>query len=329
MNKTHIEPEVLVIDDNTDFAQSAADLIHAKYGFACIPACNRTSVLEALQHNIIKVAVIDQVMPEIKGTDLFLEIKKISPSTKAIMLTGEATSDDMGNAMNIGFSSYLNKKEITKLPDSVFKQYVEFEKSQSNSSNQSVLFTERKLFVFPSITYSLLSIDKINNNHVFEDTWKTVVSMHAGEEQEFENIVEFEDKITISEEYENRIKGELDISGKKHILTLKNTINSELNKKYSTQHTISNKTSRKSKKKWELPKEPDDPSKCHIVKRDIEQAPIYNEYRIIIRKECQTCKSSRIYPITIYKQTNKIQTKQIDYFSDGSKKETETGTEKI
>lgn len=328
MSKSNVEPEVIVIDDNPDFAQSAAELIQSKYGLNCIPLSSKNDVLDTLQHNIIKVVVIDQVMPEIKGTELFQEIKKESPKTKAIMLTGEATSEELGKAMNIGFSSYLDKKEITKLPEYVFKRYVEYEYNDSRSINKE-LFVERRLFILPIVSYSLISVDKINIDYVFEESWKTATTIHAGEEQEIEFSIEFEDKITITEEDESKIKGELDISSKSHMTTLKSTINTELNKKYRSQHLTSKKESHKSKKKWSLPKEPDDTTKCHIIKRDIENAPIYNEYRIIIKKECRLCKSSQIFPITVYKQTNKIKTRQIDYYSDNSKKETDTGVEKF
>ena len=208
MSKRNVEPEVIVIDDNSDFAQSAAELIQAKYGLNCISLSSKNDVLAILQHNIIKVVVIDQVMPEIKGTELFQEIKKVSPKTKAIMLTGEATSEDLGKAMNIGFSSYLDKKEITKLPEYVFNQYVKFEKQHLNNSKNCLLFTERRFFILPIITYTLVSVDKINNNYVFDDSWKTATTIHAGEEQEIEFSVEFEDKITITEEDESKIKGE-------------------------------------------------------------------------------------------------------------------------
>lgn len=329
MNKVNTEPEILVIDDNADFAQSAAELIQTKYGLVSIPLCGRENVLESLKHNIIKVVVIDQVMPEIKGTELFQEIKKISPTSRAIMLTGEATSDDIGKAMNMGFSSYLNKNDIKKLPYYVFKEYVEYEKSHSKNINKNVLFTERKLVIFPVISYSIVSIEKSNTNYVFDDSWNTAITIHAGEEQELEYSVDFEDKITITEEYENKIKGELEISGSNNMIILKNAINTELNSKYNTQHTISKKASQKSKKKWSLPKEPSDSSNSYIIKRVIENAPIYNEYTVVIRKECKICKNSRIFPITIYKQTNKIKTRQIDYYNDGAKKETDTGMEKF
>lgn len=328
MSKSNVEPEVIVIDDNPDFAQSAAELIQAKYGLNCISLSGKNDVLTTLQHNIIKVVVIDQVMPEIKGTELFQEIKKVSSKTKAIMLTGEATSEELGKAMNIGFSSYLNKKEITKLPEAVFKQYVEYECNDSKSINKE-LFVERRLFILPIISYSLISVDKINNNYVFEDSWKTATTIHAGEEQEIEFTVEFEDAIIITEEYENKIKGELDINSKSHMTTLKSIINSELNKKYSIQHSASKKENHKNKRKWSLPKEPDDTATLHIVKRDIENAPIYNEYRIIIKKECRVCRSSQIFPLTIFKQTNKIRTRQVDYYSNETKKVTETGIEKF
>lgn len=329
MNKKYIEPEVLVIDDNLDFAQSAAELIRSKYGLSCIPLCNKDDVIATIKQNIIKVAVIDQVMPEIKGTELFMEIKQISPYIKAIMLTGEATSADIGKAINNGFSSYLNKQEITKLPDEVFKQYVSYEKKDSSDSIDKLLFTERKLYVFPIISYSIVTIDKTNTHYINEESWKTVTTILASEEQEFEYSIDYEDKITISTEYETKIKADLDICGKGHINALKNTINAELNRKYNTMHSITTKTNKRIKKKWSLYEDPNKINENHILKREIESAPVYNEYRALIKKECRICKNSQLFPITIYKQTNKIQTRQIDHYSDGSKKVTDTGTEKF
>ncbi|MFK2724759.1 response regulator [Bacteroides fragilis] len=71
--------------------------------------------------------VLDQVMPGKKGTDLYKEIKNINPSIKAIMLTGEASSDEVGLAMRLGFSNYLNKGEILKLPEIVLSLYIQYE----------------------------------------------------------------------------------------------------------------------------------------------------------------------------------------------------------
>lgn len=329
MNKKYTEPEILVIDDNPDFAQSASNLIQSKYGFNCVYMCNKDEVIKAFKHHIFKVVVIDQVMPEMKGTDLFSIIKEIAPGIKAIMLTGEASKDEIGKALDLGFASYLNKNEITKLPDKVFKQYASYEQESAKKINEKVLFVEKKLHFFPIITYSIVAIDKIDNNYIDDDSWETVTTIHAGEEQEFEYSIEFEDKITISSEYETKIKTDLDICAKNHINILKNTINSELNKKYNTMHCMSTKTNKKSKKRWSLPKESENVSECHIIKRVIESAPIYNEYRVLIKKECRVCKKNQLFPISIYKQTNKIKTRQIDYYSDGKIKETDTGVEKF
>lgn len=326
------DPEILVIDDQPDFAQSAADLIQAKYGFACSPLCRKEDVIECIKHNIIKVAVIDQGMPDITGTELFREIKKISPNTKAIMLTGQTSFDSLGEAVNLDFSSYLHKRDITKLPDEVFKLYVEYEKDLSHNLKKNVrkaFYKEKKLLVFPQVSYSIVSIDKIDSDYVFKESWMPMITINAGQELEHEETIEFEDKIIITEEFEKKIKEELELSGKISMATFKNTINAELNKKYSTQHTKSQKENVKNKEKWLLPKEPEDPSKPHIVKRIIEKAPVHIEYKIIIEKECTLCNSTIVFPIIIYKQTNKIKTKQIDYYNNGTYQEIYTGTEKL
>ena len=50
----------------------------------------------------IPVLITDQIMPGMKGSELLREIKKISPFTINILLTGQANADEVGEALNFG-----------------------------------------------------------------------------------------------------------------------------------------------------------------------------------------------------------------------------------
>ena len=113
------EPEILIVDDVEVAANDFAALIKANLRFNVIAVSTSVEAIEVVKKHNIRVVVLDQVMPGKKGTDLYKEIKNINPSIKAIMLTGEASSDEVGLAMRLGFSNYLNKGEILKLPEIV------------------------------------------------------------------------------------------------------------------------------------------------------------------------------------------------------------------
>lgn len=121
------EPEILIVDDVEVAANDFAALIKANLRFNVIAVSTSVEAIEVVKKHNIRVVVLDQVMPGKKGTDLYKEIKNINPSIKAIMLTGEASSDEVGLAMRLGFSNYLNKGEILKLPEIVLSLYIQYE----------------------------------------------------------------------------------------------------------------------------------------------------------------------------------------------------------
>lgn len=320
------EPEVLIIDDIIDAAKSYAELINLKYKLNVTAVCNKDDALDAIKKYHIKVAVIDQIMPDILGTELFKEIKLLSPEVKTIMLTGEASADDVGVAMNLGFNKFLNKGEIRQLPESVLELYVDYEKSlikKEQIDKKRFLFKESK-FAFPLIKYFLVGISKLNENYIFKSQWKTISTINVGEDIEVEDEVTVENRIIISNEVEEKVKLDMELSDKL-LSTLKSSVNTELINIHKSTFEQTKKETKRRKKKYVLPPQPEDTNQNYIVKRDIEATPIYIEYRIIIQKQCPICNHTQIYPLTVYKQTRKFKTRQIDYYNDNTNKETDTG----
>lgn len=323
------EPEVLIIDDIIDAAKSYAELVNLKYKLNVIAVCNKEDALDAIKKYHIKVAVIDQIMPDILGTELFKEIKSLSPEVKTIMLTGEASANDVGIAMNLGFNKFLNKGDIRELPESVLELYVDYEKSiikKEQIDKKRFLFKERK-FAFPLIKYFLVGLSKLNESHIFTSQWQTISTINVGEEIEIEDEVTIENKIIISNEVEEKAKIDMELSDRL-LSTLKSSVNTELTSIYKNTFEQTKKETKKRKKKYILPSQPENTEQRYIVKRNIECTPIYIEYRIIIQKQCPVCNHSQIYPLTVYKQTRKFKTRQVDYYNDNTNIVTDTGVVK-
>ena len=119
--------EVLVVDDVLSAAEDYARLIHAKTGLKTTYTSSAKEAVEIVLCNDIKVLVLDQVMPEKTGTELLKELRPITKA-KALMLTGEASKEDLGEAINLKFDAHLDKALVTtRLSDRVTELYVRFE----------------------------------------------------------------------------------------------------------------------------------------------------------------------------------------------------------
>ena len=123
MNKN---PEILVVDDVYTAAKDFADLIESKLGLQTIAEHDPDVVMRIIREYDIKVAVIDQVMPKKIGNDLIQDIHAIKPDIKALLLTGEASEEQLGNAINVGFSKFLSKHNISRLHRDVYELYVKY-----------------------------------------------------------------------------------------------------------------------------------------------------------------------------------------------------------
>lgn len=99
--------EVLVVDDDLTAAQTFSELIATKYRFRTEAYSNLEKVLEVVRTGTVKVAVLDERMPDMNGTDLFKKIHQINPNIKAVLLTGEADRLDIMKAAKLGYSDYL------------------------------------------------------------------------------------------------------------------------------------------------------------------------------------------------------------------------------
>ncbi len=326
MNKN---PEILIVDDVPNAAEDFAELISAKYKFGILTTDNPLEAINIIKSNPIKVVVLDQKMPQMKGTDLFKKLIEINPLIKAVMLSAEAERQEVGDAYELGYESFLEKTKIRELPDKVFKLYTKFEidfQKQFQIKDFPVILSERKgLFTESTIDFHLLGVQKINENFLFEDKWMTTVEVLAGQNIEYEEELSLEESITINEDISHKLKTEFNLSEKKLDL-LKLKINGEINRKFAITSVDKKFLKKKRKVNYSLPEQPVEINKVYIVKRTFEINPVFIEFRGIICKNCSLCNNFQPVPIVFYKQSKKIATRQQNILSDSKKETIDTGT---
>jgi CheY-like chemotaxis protein len=79
--------QVMIVDDDRDLAESLAELIEM-HGHNVSIASNGREALERFHQQEFDVTFMDVRMPVMNGVDSFLEMRKLRPATKVVMMTG-------------------------------------------------------------------------------------------------------------------------------------------------------------------------------------------------------------------------------------------------
>jgi two-component system nitrogen regulation response regulator NtrX len=101
-------PSILIVDDKTSILKSLSGILSDE-GFETITATNGYEALKILESESPDLVLLDIWMPGIDGIDTLKEIKKNSPTTPVIMITGHGTIETAVNATKIGAFDFIEK----------------------------------------------------------------------------------------------------------------------------------------------------------------------------------------------------------------------------
>lgn len=106
---SHLNPKVLIIDDETEVLNSLADLLRKEFHvFASTDVNEAQSLL--MSHNMFSLVISDQRMPVLSGAELLAKASISSPDTARILLTGYSDIDAVIEAVNQGMiTKYITK----------------------------------------------------------------------------------------------------------------------------------------------------------------------------------------------------------------------------
>jgi two-component system, NtrC family, response regulator HydG len=106
--KDRQRPTVLVVDDEIDTCQNLADIL-SDLDYRVDTALNGQAALDLIQTRSYDVALLDLKMPGMDGVSLYRRIRKISPSTVAIIVTAYASDRATHEALTAGAAQVLSK----------------------------------------------------------------------------------------------------------------------------------------------------------------------------------------------------------------------------
>jgi DNA-binding NtrC family response regulator len=116
--------KILIVDDDAKIRSTIAKILNEK-GFQTDTASSGKDAIEKATTEEFDIAILDLMMPEISGMDVLIELKKIKPKTKIIMITGFATIDNAVQAIKKGASDYITKPFKVEDLDATIKRTFE------------------------------------------------------------------------------------------------------------------------------------------------------------------------------------------------------------
>lgn len=314
--------DVLVVDDTAGAAEDYAQVISAETGLSVAFADDPSRALEIAKTSSLKVLVLDQRMP-VPGTDLYTQIRAFAPYVRAIMLTGEAGPDEVGEAMELGFNAYVPKGLFRqRLVSTVLHEYAAHAATVAAASlagTQPVVLVRRGPAMpwnRPKVTYRLRSFELVSDSHVLPGEWTTIVTLHAGQVEKVTEVTEVEDTIVLETETAAKLSSQLGFS-LKQVAELKSQLSSELTARFKSSKSVRSRASRTIEVTYQLDPEPSDPDELHVRLRRIQHAPVYRRFRGELVSDCECCSHSELTVIDVLMATGRRAVRHDDRLSNG------------
>lgn len=99
---------LLIVDDEQNLVGLFQRVLRLK-GYEIEIATTGYEAIEKAKKNQFDLCLLDIILPDISGVEVFLKIKEISPNTRVIMMTGFAVEELIEQAINNGAYACIHK----------------------------------------------------------------------------------------------------------------------------------------------------------------------------------------------------------------------------
>ncbi|MDC7221656.1 MAG: response regulator [Spirochaetales bacterium] len=123
-NEKHRGSTTILVVDDEEMVLQVTCIIISKMGFRPLAFSSSLKALEYYRENYSSVSLVllDMIMPEMNGKELFLAMKKIHPPIKAMLLSGWIDKEETANINDIGLLEFLHKPiEKSILEENILK----------------------------------------------------------------------------------------------------------------------------------------------------------------------------------------------------------------
>lgn len=307
--------EVLVVDDNEDFASECVEFIESKCQVGAKMALNDQEALKDLKQYSIKIILLDYDMP-VTGLSLFPELKKIDSKVKIVFISSVATADILFKANKLDFAARISKFNCyNELPELIPTLLLEYSKDIPVSGTEFYKEYRHKLFKSFSIAYSLLSYKVIEKEYIFPESWMTSQMIFSGETHSEKEELDFEKTFNFSDNFKITSDVQTGFSNKA-IMDIKSSLSTQLESELKSEYTEKIKGAISWMRELSLP---DDKQ---LISRFYDFAKVYSQIKVLIKKTCSCCDSVNVYPLTVYFPIPSIAYRIREYYDDGREPKT-------
>jgi len=99
---------VLFIDDEKTVLE-VGSLMLQKLGYNVLVANNGYRAIQILKENKVAFVILDMLMPDMNGYEIYHQLKKIQPKIKVLLASGYTGDQSEERLESIGFDGYLQK----------------------------------------------------------------------------------------------------------------------------------------------------------------------------------------------------------------------------
>jgi two-component system, OmpR family, response regulator len=100
--------DLLIVDDEQRYADMLARRLGLR-GLVCEVRYDGQTALEMLAEVPVPAVILDLQLPDLYGTEVLREIKRLRPEAAVVILTGHGTEDDRQLCMALGARAFMNK----------------------------------------------------------------------------------------------------------------------------------------------------------------------------------------------------------------------------
>jgi putative nucleotidyltransferase with HDIG domain len=118
-----MDSSILIVDDEYEIAEILSDLLNTEH--VCITAGSAEEALERLPEREFRLVISDITMPGISGLEMLPHVKRISPNSVVVMISGLQTVESAIDALRLGAFDYVMKPFDLRQVEAVVKRALE------------------------------------------------------------------------------------------------------------------------------------------------------------------------------------------------------------
>jgi DNA-binding NtrC family response regulator len=100
--------KILVVDDDKEFRTYLSEAL-TRAGYEVQSASSGMEAIEKASDEDFDVVLLDLIMPKMSGSDVIVQLQRVSPRSKVIMITGFASIENAVDSIKRGAADYVTK----------------------------------------------------------------------------------------------------------------------------------------------------------------------------------------------------------------------------